>query len=258
MYYKMQIDSRGVATITMNRPDVHNAFNDEMITELIKCFNELTDNLNVRIVVLTGSGKSFCAGADLNWMKRMKDYSFSENLKDSGNLAELFTVINKFKKPTIARVNGSALGGGAGLIACCDYVIAIDTALIGFTEVRLGLLPAVISPFVIAKIGESHARATFMSGVRFDTIRAMRMGLIHQISSFDKLDEDLEVLIKEYLMAAPEASVLAKDLIAQVVSLASIDKARDYTCEMVSKVRSSKEGQEGMSALLEKRKASWL
>lgn len=258
MNYKLQIDSRGVATITMNRPELHNAFNDEMITELIKCFRELEVNPKIRLVVLTGAGKSFCAGADLNWMKRMKDYSFAENLADSQNLAELFTVINQFSKPTIARMNGAALGGGAGLIACCDYVIAIDTALIGFTEVRLGLLPAVISPFVIAKIGESHARATFLSGVRFDMLRATRMGLVHQISSFDKLDEDLELLVKEYLMAAPEATVNAKKLITEVVKASTISEARNFTCDLISKVRSGAEGQEGMSALLEKRKASWL
>lgn len=258
MYYKLQIDTRGVATIILNRPDLHNAFNDEMITELIKCFNDLANNEKIRLVVLTGTGKSFCAGADLNWMKRMKDYSFEENLKDSQNLAELFTIINNFKKPTIARVNGAALGGGAGLVACCDYVIAIDTVTMAFTEVRLGLLPAVISPFVIAKIGESNARATFLSGVRFDTVRAMRMGLIHQISSFDKLDEDLELIIKEYLLAAPSASALAKELIAEVVNKPSLKDARNYTCEMISKVRTSEEGQEGMNALLEKRKANWL
>lgn len=258
MYYKKQIDQRGVATITLNRPDVHNAFNDEMIVELIDCFKQLSADSSVRMVVITGVGKSFCAGADLNWMKRMKDYSFAENLADSKKLAELFNVINKFPKPTIARMNGAALGGGAGIIACCDYVIAIDTALIGFTEVRLGLLPAVISPFVIAKIGESHARAAFLSGVRFDMLRAVRMGLVHQISSFDKLDEDLESLLKEYLAAAPEASVMAKKLIEEVMSRNSIEEAQHYTCELISKVRAGKEGQEGMSALLEKRKASWL
>lgn len=258
MHYQLQIDNRGVATITMNRPELHNAFNDEMISQLINCFNELENNQNVRLVVLTGAGKSFCAGADLNWMKRMKDYSFVENLKDSHNLAELFTIINKFKKPTIARMNGAALGGGAGLVACCDYVIAIDTALIGFTEVRLGLLPAVISPFVIAKIGESHARATFISGVRFGMQRALNMGLVHQISSFDKLDEDLDVLVKEFLQAAPEASKEAKHLIAEVLKTQTIEEARSFTCETISKIRSGNEGQEGMSALLEKRKASWL
>ena len=258
MYYKMQLDNRGVATITLNRPELHNAFNDEMISELIKCFKELSKNADVRIVVLTGTGKSFCAGADLNWMKRMKDYSYEENLKDAENLAELFTVINQFKKPTIARVNGAALGGGAGLIACCDFVIAVDTALIGFTEVRLGLLPGVISPFVIAKIGESQARATFMSGVRFNANRAMMMGLVHQLSSFDKLDEDLEVIINDFLQAAPNASTLAKELIAEVVRKPTVEDARLYTCEMISKVRTGFEGQEGMNALLEKRKANWL
>jgi methylglutaconyl-CoA hydratase len=258
MYYKLQIDTRGVATITMDRPLIHNAFNDEMINDLIGCFKELELNNEIRVVVLTGAGKSFSAGADLNWMKKMKDYSFEENLTDSQNLAELFTVINKFKRPVIARMNGAALGGGAGLVACCDYVIAIDTALIGFTEVRLGLVPAVISPFVIAKIGESHARATFLSGSRFDTLKALRIGLIHQISSFDKLDEDLEVVIKEFLMAAPEASMMAKKLIADVLATSSSESARDYTCNTISKIRTSSEGQEGMSSLLENRKASWL
>lgn len=258
MNYKLQVDKRGVATITLNRPELHNAFNDEMISDLIKCFNDLSKTENIRVVVLTGTGKSFCAGADLNWMKRMKDYSYEENLKDAQNLAELFTVINNFKKPTIARVNGAALGGGAGLLACCDYVIAIDTALIGFTEVRLGLLPGVISPFVIAKIGESQARATFMSGVRFNVNRAMMMGLVHQISSFDKMDEDLEAIVSDFLQAAPNASALAKELISEVIRKPTIEDARLYTCEMISKVRIGAEGQEGITALLEKRKASWL
>ena len=258
MNYKLNIDDRGVATITLDRPALHNAFDDELVLDLIKCFQELDKKCNLRVVVLTGVGKSFCAGADLNWMKRMKDYSYDENLKDSQNLAELFTTINNFRTPTIARVNGQAYGGGAGLIACCDYVIAIDTVFMAFTEVRLGLLPAVISPFVIAKIGESHARATFLSGARFDTTRAMNMGLVHQISSFDKLDEDLEIVIKDFLSAAPQAAVLAKELIAVVASKASIKEARNYTCEMISKVRVGSEGREGMNALLEKRKASWL
>ncbi len=258
MYYKLHIDKRGVAFVTLDRPELHNAFNDELISDLIECFKKLSTNELIRVVVLTGSGKSFCAGADLNWMKRMKDYSYEENLADAGKLAELFTVINSHPKPTIARVNGAALGGGAGLVACCDYVIAVDTAMLGFTEVRLGLLPAVISPFVIAKIGESQARATFMSGVRFNVNRALMMGLVHQISSFDKLDEDLEVIINEFLQAAPVASSLAKVLIAEVVKKKSLEEAKNYTCEMISKVRTAVEGQEGMSALLEKRKASWL
>lgn len=255
--YKLEIDKRGVAKVTLNRPELHNAFNDELISDLIKCFRELETNEKVRLLILTGEGKSFCAGADLNWMKRMKDYSYEQNLADSQNLAELFSVLNNFKKPTVARMNGSALGGGAGLIACCDYVLAEDTAMMGFTEVRLGLIPAVISPFVIAKIGESNARAFFLTGARFNVDRAMSMGLVHQITSFDKIDEDVEAVVNDFLQAGPKASCLAKELIATVVRKNTIEEARSYTCDMISKVRSSAEGQEGMTALLEKRKAGW-
>lgn len=258
MLYKKLIDQRGVATVTLNRPELHNAFNEVLIEELISIFKELESDQKVRLVVLTGEGKSFCAGADLNWMKKMKDFSFEENLKDSQNLAELFSTINKFKKPLIAKLNGSALGGGAGLVACCDYVVAVDSAQFGFTEVRLGLVPAVISPFVIAKIGSSHARATFLSGVRFGVEKALQMGLIHQISSFDKIDEDLENIIKDFYQAAPLAAQTAKELIAFVSSKNTTEDARTYTCELISKTRTQSEAQEGMSALLEKRKASWL
>lgn len=256
-FYKEQIDQRGVATVTLNRPELHNAFNDELIAGLIKCFRALEANEKVRLIILTGEGKSFCAGADLNWMKRMKDYTFEENLKDSNQLAELFTVINHCQKPVICRMNGSALGGGAGLIACCDYVIALDSAMVGFTEVRLGLVPAVISPFVIAKIGESQARATFLTGTRFNVEKAMQMGLIHQISSFDKIDEDTEGLVNEFLQAGPVAQKTAKELISVVVGHKDIAASRKYTTELISKVRASAEGQEGMSALLEKRKSNW-
>lgn len=257
MLYKLDIDTRGVATITLNRPELHNAFNDELITELVLCFNELEKNSNIRLVILTGEGKSFCAGADLNWMKRMKDYTFEENVKDSQALAELFTVINKFRKPVIGKINGSALGGGAGLVACCDYVVAVDTAMIAFTEVRLGLLPAVISPFVIAKIGESHARASFLSGAKISMARAFVMGLVHQVTTTEQLDVEIEKVVADFLLAGPVAAVLAKELIKQVVVSESLESARDFTCEMISKARASNEGQEGMSALLEKRKASW-
>lgn len=257
MLHKLSVDPRGVATVTLNRPELHNAFNDELIAELIQVFGQLERDDNVRLVVITGEGKSFCAGADLNWMKKMKDYTFEENVQDANQLAELFTVINQFSKPTICRMNGSALGGGAGLVACCDYVIAEDTAQLGFTEVRLGLVPAVISPFVMAKIGVSHARATFLSGARFGVERAMQMGLVHQVSSFDKIDEDVEALIKDFLLAGPIAQKTAKELISVVATKKDNHSARSYTTELISKVRSSAEGQEGMSALLEKRKSTW-
>lgn len=257
MFYDLKIDERGVATVKLNRPELHNAFNDELIKELIECFNELKTNQKLRLVVLTGEGKSFCAGADLNWMKRMKDYSHEDNVKDSQNLAELFTVINKFPRPVIGRINGAALGGGAGLVACCDYVVAVDTAIIAFTEVRLGLVPAVISPFVIAKIGESHARATFLSGAKINMSRAFVMGLVHQVTTLDGLDAEIERTIGDFLFAGPKAAGLAKDLVATVVRKDNIEEARDYTCELISKIRTSDEGQEGMSSLLEKRKANW-
>jgi methylglutaconyl-CoA hydratase len=258
MDYLLKIDDKKVATITLNRPDIHNAFNDQLITDLINCFIRLEDNSEVKVVVLTGAGKSFCAGADLNWMKRMKDYSFEENLADSKKLCELFTTINNFKKPVIGKINGSALGGGAGLLAVCDYVLAVDSASFGFTEVRLGLLPAVISPFVIAKIGESNARAYFLAGQKFNAQKALAMGLIHQVTSFDKIEEDLELLLNEYLWAAPMATNNAKKLISNVVNSKNFETLCEYTCEAISKARKSVEGQEGMSSLLEKRKASWL
>lgn len=257
MHYKLDIDQRGVATLTLNRPELHNAFNDELIAELTKCLTDLENNKNVRLLILTGEGKSFCAGADLNWMKRMKDYSHEENVADSQKLAELFTVLNNFSRPTIGKINGSALGGGAGLVACCDYVVAVESAIIAFTEVRLGLLPAVISPFVIAKIGESHARATFLSGAKINMSRAFVMGLVHAVTTTELLDAEIEKTVGEFLLAGPQAAVTAKKLVSTVVRFDSIEDARDYTCKMISKARVSEEGQEGMSALLEKRKASW-
>lgn len=257
MNYKLDIDQRGVATLTLNRPELHNAFNDELIADLTACLNDLEKKKEVRLLVLTGEGKSFCAGADLNWMKRMKEYSEAENIADSQKLAELFKTLNSFSRPVIGKINGSALGGGAGLVACCDYVIAVDQAMIAFTEVRLGLLPAVISPFVIAKIGESHARASFLSGAKISMSRAFVMGLVHQVTTAEMLDSEVEKTIADFLLAGPEAAVKAKELVATVVRKPNIEEARDYTCKMIAKARASDEGQEGMSALLEKRKASW-
>lgn len=257
MLHTLEIEKNGIATVTLNRPEIHNAFNEELIKELTDAFLYLERSENVRLIILTGEGKSFCAGADLNWMKRMKDYSFEENFTDSKKLCDLFTVINGSPYPVIAKVNGHALGGGAGLVACCDYVVAVDSALMGFTEVKLGLVPAVISPFVIAKIGESHARATFLSGEKFGMDVALRMGLIHKISSSSNLDQEVANIAEGFLSAAPKASIAAKALIKNIKGK-TINESRDYTCETISRLRTSIEGQEGMSALLEKRKASWV
>lgn len=255
--YTLKIDTRNIAFLNLDRPDLHNAFNDELIEKLINELKEL-DKKNVRLLVLSGNGKSFCAGADLNWMKKMKDYSMEENVQDSQKLCELFTLLNNFKSPVLGRINGAALGGGAGLVACCDYVVAVESALFGFTEVRLGLLPAVISPFVIAKIGESNARAYFLTGQRFNAEIAAKIGLVHSVVAEDKLDEETEKMIQEFLMAAPIAAKNAKDLIYNVIRKPSVEAARDYTCEKIAVARKGDEGQEGMSSLLEKRKPNWI
>ncbi|MBT6326600.1 MAG: enoyl-CoA hydratase/isomerase family protein [Bdellovibrionales bacterium] len=248
------ITDNGVATLTLNRPEVHNAFNDHLIQKMIDIFSNL--DKKVRLVILTGNGKSFSAGADLNWMKSMASYSKEENFDDSKKLSKLFSLIDNCEVPVIGKINGHALGGGVGLVAVCDYAIGVDSLNMGMTEVRLGLVPAVISPYVINKIGESNARATFLSGERFSASQAMTMGLIHQIVSADKLDEAINIKVNEFLKAAPEASKNAKLLIKKVI-LNNETNQEDYLCNLISKLRVSDEGQEGMSALLEKRTPNW-
>jgi len=259
--YKVNKDERGVVTVTLTRPELHNAFNDILIDELTQEFKNLDNDESVKVVVLTGEGKSFCAGADLNWMKRMKDYSDEENYQDSIKLAGLFEAINNFRRPVIGRINGAALGGGAGLVAVCDYVIASEKSKFGFTEVRLGLVPAVISPYVIAKIGESNARVSFLTGDRFGGEEAVEMGLIHKVSLDRYFEKDINEAVEKFLKAGPKAQALAKELVRNVVHLHGMgdrEKLMDYTCRTIAKARTSEEGQEGMAALLEKRKPKWM
>lgn len=244
-------DKNGVVTVTLNRPDLHNAFNAELIAEGTKVFNSLT---NARLVILTGAGTSFCAGADINWMRSMKSYSEEENFQDSKKLAGMFRALNEVPCPVIGKINGHALGGGAGLVACCDYVLAAESALFGFTEARLGLIPAVISPFVMAKIGESQARAWFLSGERFSSVQALHMGLVHEVVANDLLEESLASVKKRFLLAAPGAAREAKALIMKVRVSHEVE---DETCRRISRLRVSAEGQEGMRALLEKDKPAW-
>lgn len=250
---ELRIDKK-VATLTLNRPEIHNAFNAELINEITKTLEDLKTK-DVKVLVLTGAGKSFCAGADLNWMSSMKTWSEEENFQDSKKMAKMFRTLNTMPMPVIARVNGPALGGGSGLIACCDYVIAVETAMFGFTEARLGLLPAVISPFVMAKIGESHARAWFLSGERFSAAQAQKMNLIHEIAPLDDLDEKLERVVMSFLQAGPQAAREAKELIFRVRVAQEVE---DETCRKISKIRIGAEGQEGMRALLEKDKPKWV
>lgn len=252
-YIEVIEKEKGVKEVWLNRPDLHNAFNAELIEEVVSLFESFK---NERLIILSGRGASFCAGADLNWMKAMKDYSKEENFKDSKRLAKMFSAINECDVPIIGRVNGHALGGGVGLVSVCDYVIANNDALMGFTEVRLGLIPAVISPYCISKIGESNARAWFLSGERFKADVAMKMGLVHETCDLTELDNKVNEVVKKFLAAGPEAAKEAKRLVRGVMK--NLKGSEDYTCQMITERRVSAEGQEGMRALLEKDKPSWM
>jgi methylglutaconyl-CoA hydratase len=253
-YLEVIEKSSGVKEVWLNRPELHNAFNAELIEEMITLFESFKDE---RLIILSGRGASFCAGADLNWMKSMKNYSKEENIRDSKRLAKMFSVINECEVPVIGRVNGHALGGGVGLVSVCDYVVAVEECLMGFTEVRLGLIPAVISPFCLAKIGEGYGRAWMLSGERFNAQEARRMGLVHDVvSTGDDLDVKIEDVKKRFLAAGPQAAKEAKKLIKQVMK--SLKTSEDFTCQMISERRISAEGQEGMRALLEKDKPEWM
>jgi methylglutaconyl-CoA hydratase len=244
----------GVKEVWLNRPDLHNAFNSELIEEMIALFESFKDE---RLIILSGRGSSFCAGADLNWMKAMKDYTKEENFQDSKRLARMFSAINECNVPVIGRVNGHALGGGVGLVSVCDYVVAIQDALMGFTEVRLGLIPAVISPYCISKIGESNARAWMLSGERFGAEEAKRMGLVQEVVlSAADLDSKINEVKKKFLAAGPIAAREAKKLIRGVMK--NLKGSEDFACSMISERRISSEGQEGMRALLEKTKPNWI
>src|SRR5438105_15884247 len=253
-YKTLLVDDRdGVVTVTLNRPEVHNAFNDELIAEAIELFDGLARS-SARAVVLRGSGASFCAGADLNWMSRMVAYTRDENVRDSAKLAKMYAAINECPLPIVGRIHGAAIGGGVGLVAVCDVAVCAREAKFGLSEVKLGILPAVISPDVIAKIGEPHARALFLTGERFDAERALRIGLVHRIA--DDLDAAVAETIAALKSSGPEAVRECKKLIAHVASHELID-AIPYTIEAIAARRISSEGQEGMAAFLKKGKAPW-
>src|SRR5690606_27323592 len=249
-----EIDERGVATLTLNRPDRHNAFNAEVIAELAATLRDLDGNDAVRVVVLTGAGKSFSAGADLNWMKAMAGYSEAENLDDSLRLAELMRTLNELGKPTIARINGHVFGGGVGLVACCDIAIAVEHARFALSEVKLGLIPAVISPYVIAAMGERHARRFFLTAAAMSAETAQNVGLVHEIAAVEELDNAVEREIDLLLQGGPAAQGIAKQLIRNVVrDEMQREELHHYTAKLIAQTRVSAEGQEGLAAFLEKR-----
>jgi methylglutaconyl-CoA hydratase len=245
-----------VRRLVMNRPDVRNAFNDQLIERLSGAARALARTKDARVVVLQGEGPVFCAGADLKWMSRMVGYSRQENVLDASRLALMFQVLDTLPIPVIARVQGAALGGGAGLAAVADIVVAADDAVFGFTEVKLGILPAVISPYVLRKIGASAARELFLTGARFSAERAREIGLVHHVVPATQLDARVDELTRELLTSGPTAMALAKELIRQVAGVLP-DDVIGLTSETIAHQRVSDEGQEGMRAFLEKRKPSW-
>jgi methylglutaconyl-CoA hydratase len=253
------VERRGaVAAVWLDRPETHNAFDAALIRGLTEVFSALARDEGVRCVVLGGRGRSFSAGADVNWMQASLDLGHDENVADATRLAVMLETIDSCPKPVVARVQGAALGGGCGLIACCDVALAAERATFGFTETRLGILPATIGPFAIAKIGIGHARALFLSGQRFDAERALRIGLVHEVHPDEAaLDAAVERVVGELLAAGPLAVAHAKRLIART---AGHDPAglREETAEAIAERRASPEGQDGLRAFLERRPPGWL
>jgi len=247
-----------VALIALARPDVHNAFNETLIAELTRALAALDADNSVRAVILLGHGRSFCAGADLNWMRKMAGYGKPENLADAMALAAMLKTLNGLSKPTIARVHGAAFGGGVGLVACCDIAIAAHDATFSLSEAKLGLIPATISPYVIEAIGARQARRYFLSAERFTAAEAFRIGLVHDIVPADELDGRINDILGPLLVAGPKAQAAAKELIRAVAHRPIDDRVIADTAERIAATRASAEGKEGVTAFLGKRHAAWV
>ena len=246
-----------VATVTLDRPEVHNAFNEEVIAQLKSRFDELSNDEATRIVVIRSEGRSFSAGADLDWMRRMADASGEENRQDALALAAMLRTIAECSRPVVARVQGAAFGGGAGLVAASDVGIAAESAMFGFTEVRLGLVPATIAPHVVEKIGPGRALSLFLTGERFDAKRALEIGLVHQVAPDAEFDSTVDGVVEMLLQGGPSAQSACKQLVRHVASAerASVD---GYTAALIASIRSGDEGREGVGAFLDKRKPGWV
>ena len=251
------VDELGVATVTLNNPDKHNAFDDDVIALLTTIFSNIADNPDIRVMVLTSTGKSFCAGADLGWMKRMADYSYQENLADSNALAQLFNVLNFMPQATIAQVQGAAFGGALGLVSCCDIVVAANKASFCLSEVKLGLIPATISPYVINAIGLKAARRYFLTAERFFADQAKSIGLVDEVVDINELENTTNAFVNTLLANGPMAVKAAKKLILDVVHQPIDDKLIADTSDRIASIRVSEEGQEGLTSFFEKRPANW-
>lgn len=254
----VETNSRGVARVTLNRPEVKNAFNEALIAEITAAMTALSKDESARIVVLQGAGDAFSAGADLSWMKRASEFSAEENKADARRLAAMLNSIYTCEKPVVALIQGACMGGGTGLAAACDIVIAAEDAFFALSEVRLGIIPAVISPFVLHAIGARQARRFFLTGERFDAMKAKEIGLAHMVCLRAQMEGTLDGVVKNLLACGPAAQKEAKALI-RIVSGRPVDEAvMDDTARIIARVRSTAEGKEGVAAFLEKRKANWI
>ena len=247
-----------VATVTLNRPEVRNAFNDEMISEVTETFNSLAKRNDVRCIVLAANGTAFCAGADLNWMRSMADYTREENLADAGQLAAMMRAVYECPKPTIARIQGDVYAGGTGLVAACDMAVAVDTAHFCLSEVKLGLLPSTISPYVLRAMGARAAHRYFLTAERFSAAEALRIGFVHEVVAPDALDAKVAELSNALVNAGPEAVRLCKKLVQDVAGLDITPELVKMTVDSIADVRVSVEGREGLQSFLQKRKPNWL
>lgn len=257
-WVEVTVESTGLARVKLNRPDVHNAFDDKLIRELTTELKNVDKDDKVRLVLLCAEGKSFSAGADLNWMRKMADYSWDENYQDSLALAGLMQTLASMKKPTVAAVQGAAFGGGVGLVACCDIVLASEKAKFCLSEVKLGLIPAVISPYVIKAIGQREAHRYFITAEVFNAKTAKRIGLAHSVVVADEFDNYVEEFLKNILQNGPHAIQQAKNLIRLVDELNDEEELVRETSQKIADIRASQEGKEGVSAFLEKRQPAWI
>lgn len=250
-------DDRGVVTATLNRPALHNAFDEALIQRLIECFEALDADAGCRVLVLAGAGKSFSAGGDLNWMRRMAGYGYAENLADAGELARLMRTLDRLRKPTVARVHGSVFAGGLGLVACCDIAVAEQGTIFCVSETRLGLVPAVISPYLVRAIGSRTARRYCLTAERFSAAEALRIGLVHELAPAAELDQRVEAIVAALLAGGSQAQARSKLLISEVADRPIEQPVIDLTARAIAEARASDEAREGLAAFFEKRKPKW-
>jgi methylglutaconyl-CoA hydratase len=254
----VRLTRRGAVTrVALDRPDVRNAFNDEMLEDLLEAFAAIRDDPETRVAVLTGEGKCFCAGADVHWMKRVVNYTYEENYEDSLRLARMLREIYRCPKPVLARVNGPAIGGGTGLVAVCDIAVASTDAVFGITETKLGVIPAAISPYLLKRMGERNLKEYTLTGQRFTAPRAAELGLVNAVAPPDELDAAVDARIEMILTGGPEALAASKQLIGDIAER-SLDDNGPYTAKLITERRMSDEGQEGMNAFLRKEKPRWV